>query len=212
MKLEELLGEELYNQVKTKIDEANSKEPDKLKHIRYADLSEGEYVSKGKHDSELEKLNGLIIGKDSELENAKQLIAELKKSTKDDEDAQKKIGEYEAENTRLLKELENTKINSAIKLALLSEKAADTDYMAYKLRENIKSKNQEFSLDEDGNIKGLNDMITELKNQFPNQFEGDNGGKKNILVNQLPGGDHQQQDEPKNLAEALRQQYESKNE
>jgi hypothetical protein len=212
MKLEELLGEELYNQVKAKIDEANSKEPDKLKHIRYADLSEGEYVSKGKHDSELEKLNGLISGKDSELENAKQLIEELKKSTKNDKDAQKKIGEYEAENTRLLKELENTKINSAIKLALLSEKAADTDYMAYKLRENIKSKNQELSLDEDGNIKGLNDMITELKNQFPNQFEGDNGGKKNVFVNNLPGGKHQQQDEPKDLAEALKQQYEANNE
>lgn len=51
MKLEELLGEELYAKVQEKLDAANAEEPDKLKHIRYADLSEGEYVGKGKHDA-----------------------------------------------------------------------------------------------------------------------------------------------------------------
>ena len=56
MNLEELLGDDLYSQVKAKIDEKNGAEPDKLKHIRYADLSEGKYVSKEKYDSELEKL------------------------------------------------------------------------------------------------------------------------------------------------------------
>ena len=48
MKLEELLEKELYAQVKAAIDAANAKEPDKLKHIRYADLSEGNYISKEK--------------------------------------------------------------------------------------------------------------------------------------------------------------------
>ena len=47
MKLEELLGADLYAQVKAKLDEVNANEPDKLKHVRYADLSEGEYVGKG---------------------------------------------------------------------------------------------------------------------------------------------------------------------
>lgn len=49
MKLEELLGADLYAQVKAKLDEVNANEPDKLKHVRYADLSEGEYVGKGKY-------------------------------------------------------------------------------------------------------------------------------------------------------------------
>ena len=56
MKLEELLGAELYAQVQSKLDEVNGKEPDKLKHVRYADLSEGEYVGKGKHDALQAKL------------------------------------------------------------------------------------------------------------------------------------------------------------
>ena len=55
MKLEDLLGKELYAQVQAKLDEVNAKEPDKLKHVRYADLSEGEYVGKGKYESEVEK-------------------------------------------------------------------------------------------------------------------------------------------------------------
>lgn len=46
MTLEKLLGAELYSQVQAKIEEVNSKESDKLKHVRYADLSEGNYVGK----------------------------------------------------------------------------------------------------------------------------------------------------------------------
>ena len=52
MELKDVLGEELYKQVQAKIDEQNSKEEDKLKHVRFADLSEGNYISKEKYDSE----------------------------------------------------------------------------------------------------------------------------------------------------------------
>ena len=76
MKLQELLGEELYSQVQAKLDEVNGKEPDKLKHVRYADLSEGEYVSKAKYSG----LEADLSGKAAELEKANALIAELKKS------------------------------------------------------------------------------------------------------------------------------------
>lgn len=95
MKLEEVLGAELYAQVKAKIDEVNANETDKLKHVRYADLSEGEYVGKGKYDSEIEKLNNIISGKDTELTTANDLIAQLKKGTKGNEELQGKITQYE---------------------------------------------------------------------------------------------------------------------
>ncbi len=131
MELKELLGDDLYKQVQAKIDEKNSTETDKLKHVRYTDLSEGKYVSKEKYDSELEKLNGLITGKDTEIGNANKLIEELKKASKGDEGMQQKISTYETENARLQKELEETKVNSAIKVALLEAHAVDTDYMTY---------------------------------------------------------------------------------
>jgi hypothetical protein len=140
MKLEEVLGAELYAQVKAKIDEVNANETDKLKHVRYADLSEGEYVGKGKYDSEIEKLNNIISGKDTELTTANDLIAQLKKGTKGNEELQGKITQYEQQNAQLQEQLKETKIRSAIKVALLSEKAVDVDYLTYKLNEKLKEK------------------------------------------------------------------------
>ena len=212
MELKELLGEELYKQVQAKIDEKNSTEADKLKHVRYTDLSEGKYVSKEKYDSELEKLNGLITGKDTEIGNANKLIEELKKASKGDEGMQQKISTYEAENTRLQQELEETRVNSAIKVALLSAHVSDVDYVAYKLKANLKEKNTELKLDDDGNIKGWDSMLTDLKTQLPNQFESAESNQKNILENQLQKGDpNANNSEPKTLAEALKQQYENAN-
>lgn len=214
MELKELLGEELYKQVQTKIDEKNSTEADKLKHVRYADLSEGKYVSKEKYDSELEKLNGLITGKDTEIGNATKLIEELKKASKGDEGMQQKISTYETENARLQRELEETKINAAIKVALLEAHVVDSDYMTYKIKTGLKEKNEELKLDDDGNIKGWDNMLTSLKAQFPTQFTASSGsddGQRHILENRLPGGNPGNNAEPKNLAEALKQKYDGNN-
>ena len=189
MELKELLGDDLYKQVQAKIDEKNSTETDKLKHVRYTDLSEGKYVSKEKYDSELDKLNTLITGKDTEIGNANKLIEELKKASKGDEGMQQKISTYETENARLQKELEETKVNSAIKVALLEAHAVDTDYMTYKIKAALKEKNEELKLDDEGHIKGWDNMLTDLKTQFPAQFtasSGSDGGKRNIIENKLP--------------------------
>lgn len=212
MKLEELLGADLYAQVKAKLDEANAKEPDKLKHVRYADLSEGEYVSKGKYDSEIEKLNNLLSGKDTELTTANNLIADLKKGTKGNEELQGKITGYETQVADLQKQLQETKVKSAIKVALLSEKAVDVDYLTFKLNEKLKEKGETLELDENDNIKGWADKLSGLKTQFPTMFEsGSKGGDgyKPLGDGKIPGteGDRGRTD-PKDLAEALQQQFE----
>lgn len=121
-------------------------------------------------------------GKVKELTEAQNLISELKKSTKGQEDLQGKISTYESQVTQLQKELEQTKLESAIKVELLSAKAMDVDYLTFKLKEK-----GELSLDEDGKIKGWDDKLADLKTQFPNQFEA--AAKKNILENKLPGND-----------------------
>lgn len=213
MKLEELLGADLYAQVKAKLDEANAKEPDKLKHVRYADLSEGEYVSKGKYDSEIEKLNNLLSGKDTELTTANNLIADLKKGTKGNEELQGKITGYETQVADLQKQLQETKVKSAIKVALLSEKAVDVDYLTFKLNEKLKEKGETLELDENDNIKGWADKLSGLKTQFPTMFESSSkggDGYKPLGDGKIPGteGDRGRTD-PKDLAEALQQQFEA---
>ena len=188
MKLDELVGAELYAQIKEKLDEVNSKEPDKLKHVRFADLSEGEYVSKLKYEDLVTQLNG----KDTELKTANDLIEQLKKGTKGDEGLQTKITEYETQVTQLQDQLKETKMKSAIKVALLSEKAVDVDYLTYKLNEQLKEKGEHLELGENDHIKGWDNRLADLKTQFPKMFEaapGGSGGFKPIDTGRLPGGD-----------------------
>lgn len=206
MKLEDLLGEDLYKQVKTKIDEVNSKETDKLKHVRYADLSEGEYVSKAKY-SDLETENASKV---TELAEANKLIETLKKGTKGNEELQGKISTYETDIANLQNELKETKLKSAIKVALLSEKAKDVDYLTFKLNEKLKEKGETLELDDNESIKGWEGHLSALKTQFPTMFEPLQEDGRQILENRLRQGDENRETEPKSLAEALKMQYEQK--
>mgnify|MGYP000204747785 CR=1 FL=1 len=78
---------------------------------------------------------------------------------------------YEGQVKELQEQLQETKIKSAIKVALLSEKAVDVDYLTFKLESKLKDENKTLELDENDNIKGWNDMLSGLKTQFPTQFE-----------------------------------------
>ncbi|MCC8164495.1 MAG: phage scaffolding protein [Lachnospiraceae bacterium] len=179
MKLEELLGEELYRQVQEKIDAANAGQEDKLKHIRYADLSEGGYVSKGKFDD----LQTDLTGKSAELEKANGLIEQLKKDAGKDSELQAKITAYEQEITELKAENTALKTDNALKFALKDAGAADIDYLVFKAKEK-----GEIKLDDDGKIKGIDGLIAGLKTQHPTQFASPDGnGRKMIDEHELPG-------------------------
>ena len=204
--LKELLGEELYSQLAAKINEHNGNEENKDKQIKIANLGTGEYVGKGKYDA----MNDLLKGKDAELTTANGLIAELKKGTKGNEELQQKIGTYESQVADLQAQLQETKIKSAIKVALLSEKAVDVDYLTFKLNEKLKEKGETLTLDENDNIKGWDAYKDGLKTQFPTMFESSTGNRKVLGDNRLPEGDGGRSTEPKDLAEALKMQYETK--
>ena len=202
--LKEILGEELYAQIEEKINAHNGNEANKDKQIKIANLGGGEYVSKAKHDA----LQALFDGKSTELDTANGLIAELKKGTKGNEELQGKISTYETVTIPdLQKQLQETKINAAVKVALLAEKALDVPYLAYKLNEKLKAEGKTLELDENENIKGWEGYLSDLKTQLPNQFE--KAGSPKVDPKPLPGGTPRK-DEPDSLADALRMQYEGK--
>ena len=203
--LKEILGEELFKQFETAINSWNGNEANKEKLVKLANLSSGEYVGKGKFDALQEQLTG----KTTELETANGLIAELKKGTKGNEELQGKIKTYEGQVADLQQQLADTKLKSAIKVALLSENAVDVDYLTFKLNEKLSEKGETLELDENDNIKNWNTQLEGLKTQFPTMFKA---GKKNIDPNRLPDGDPDGKTEPKNLAEALMLQYEGEGE
>jgi hypothetical protein len=183
--LKEILGEELFKQVETAVNAYNGSEANKDKQVKLANLGGGEYVGKGKYDA----LQAQLDGKSTELDTANGLIAELKKGTKGNEELQGKITGYETQVQQLQAELEKTKLENAIQLALRDAKAVDPDYLAFKLRE--KYKPEELTLDENGKVKGIDEKLAGLKTQFPAQFES--SGNKKVIENKLPdnqgGGD-----------------------
>lgn len=189
--LKEILGEELFKQIESKINEHNGNEANKEKQIKLANLESGEYVGKGKHDSEIERLNQLLSSKTTELDTANGLISDLKKNNKGNEDLQNKITGYETQVEELQKQLQETKIKSALKVALLSEKAVDIDYLSFKLNEKLQEQGKTLELDENENIKGWDDVISGLKTQFPTQFETGISGLKGQIIepNKLPQPD-----------------------
>ena len=82
--------------------------------------------------------------------------------------------------------------------------------MTFKIKEMLKEKGEELKIDDDGNIKGWDDMLTTLKTQFPAHFESSEGESRQIIENKLDKGDPAGGSaEPKDLAEALKQQYEA---
>lgn len=200
--LKAILGDALYAQLETALNAYNGNEANKDKQVKLANLSGGEYVGKGKYDA----LQAQLDGKTTELDTANGLIAELKKGTKGNEALQEKITGYETQVSQLQAELAKTRLDNAIQLALRDAKAVDPDYLAYKLREQYKP--EELTLDENGKVKGMDEKLSGLKTQFPNQFE--TSGTKKIIENKLEDGE-QGEAEPQNLEDALKLAYGPKN-
>ena len=186
MEFLKILGEELFNQVVAKINEHNGNEANKDKQIKLANLATGEYVGKGKYDD----LNTQLQGKITELDTANNLIADLKKGNKNNEDLQGKITAYEGQIEQLQKENAEIKLNSAIKFALQEAKVVDVDYMTFKLQEKLKEKGEALELDENDKLKNWDTQLEGLKTQFPTMFDsaGDGDGFKPYDPKGLPKG------------------------
>ena len=108
-----------------------------------------------------------LVQKDAE---SQKLIADLQSATKGQENVQKQIADYQAQIARQQEELNQAKTESALKIGLLSAgaKASDIDYLIFKMNHDGDWKPE---LDDNGQVKGLDDKLKGLKTQFPAQFE-----------------------------------------
>lgn len=173
-----ILGDELYGQLVEKVNAHNSNPANEKNKVKIANLETGDYVRTGKYTD----LENQLKTKDASLTEANNLIAEFKKNSKGNEALQGKITEYEGKVQSLEAELQKTKLDGAIKVALLSAGVTDLDYVTYKLMEK-----GELQLDEQGNVKGIDDKIAGLKTQLPNFFKG--SASKVYDDGKLPEGD-----------------------
>jgi len=95
------------------------------------------------------------------------LIEEFKANAKDNEILQGKITSYEATIADLTKQLDEQKVDGAMdrKLTAAGAKPEDLDYLKFQWR-----KKGDITLDDNGEIKGGDDIIAGLKTQHPVQF------------------------------------------
>ena len=171
--LKAILGEELYAQFEQAINAYNGNEANKDKQVKLGNLATGEYVSKGKHDSEVERLNALLTGKDADIQTLTATLESLKKDKVDADVIQTKLKEMESEY--------------ALRDALREAKAVDVDWMSFSVNKKLNEEGKTIELDGNKKIKGWEDILAALKTKFPTQFEST--GQKNIIENRLRGGD-----------------------
>ena len=113
---------------------------------------------------------------------ATKLIEGFKAGAKDNEALQGKITGYEATIADLTKKLEDQKLEAAMdrKLTAAGAKADDLDYLKFQMR-----KKGDLALDDNGEIKGVDDVIAGLKTQHPAQFASE-GNDREIQPHNLP--------------------------
>ena len=155
-----------------------------------------------KHKSNGDKYKADFDAKDAEHKEALALIEKLKGENAGNEQLQASVKDYETTVAALQKENEQLKIDKAVEIALLENKAkaGDIDYLMFK----IKAEHKDLALDENGKVKGIDDIISGAKTSYAGHFE--TVAKKTYEPNKLPKGDPAEA-EPTSLVEAIAAKY-----
>ena len=163
--LEEILGTDLYNQVKTKVSSYNEK-ADKDKKVSIVNVNNGEFVAKAKYD----QLKTDFDNTKTSLETANTTIADLKKTNGDNADLQTKIANYESEKATLEAQHKATTEKlikeSAIKDALYNAKAKHPELLLGKFDLS------KIILDQNGEkvVSGIEEQINTNKETYKDLF------------------------------------------
>lgn len=173
-----------FDELVQAINAHNGNEANKDNQIKVGNLGGGEYVSKLKYDDIVQQLSG----KQTEIDKANGLIADLQKGTKGNEELQGKITAYEKQVADLQRENAEIKVKSALKVALLSEDCTDVDYASYVIERDLKEQGKALELDENEKIKGWDDLISGTKTKIPAHFKDGKQTRKVLDGGKLPGG------------------------
>lgn len=183
--LKEILGEDLYEQVKTKVSSYNEK-ADKDKKVSIANVNNGDFVPKSRYD----QLQTDLDNTKTSLDTANTTIKDLKKSNGDNADLQQKIANYESEKANLEKVHKETTEKlikeSAIKEALYNEKAKHPELLLGKFDLS------KILLDEKGEkvVSGVEEQMKSNKETYKDLF-GEEGGQ--TPYHYTPAGGNQNQ-------------------
>ncbi|PTG73443.1 hypothetical protein BU689_09570 [Staphylococcus chromogenes] len=141
------------------LDQFANGEVDKQKVLDTVEESQSGMVPR----SRLNDKNAEIKDLKAEITNRDKQIADLEKSVKDESEIQKELDKVKQENADWQTKYEETQLNSAIKLAVAKDANDANDVLLMLDKSNLE-------LQEDGNVKGLEDAVKALQESKPYLF------------------------------------------
>lgn len=177
MKLNELLSPELYAQVQAAIDKANAGQSDKTKHVRFADLSEGGYVSVDKYNSQVnglaqqvKDLQGQISQRDTDIADLNTKLTAAQGDAAKLTDVQKQLTglqtkynddqkAWEAKNAKQQRDFMIREKANGLKF---TSAAAKRDFLG-------QASDKDFKVDGE-TLMGYEDFLTKYKTDNPDSF------------------------------------------
>ena len=180
MKLEDLFSPELLAQIKARIDEVNAAEPNKAKHVKLVDLSEGGYISADKYNDKTGSLSGQISDLQAQIQKRDSDMADLSaKLTAAQADASK-LSDAQQALTGLQKQYENDKkdweskierqayeydIRERANALKFTSQSAKRDFINQALGKGFKR--------EGDALLGYDDFVTKYRESDPGAFAAD---------------------------------------
>jgi len=181
--LKEVLGEELFNNVKTKIDAYNATDDRKDKPLKLADLSGGGYVSADKFNT----LQTETSGYKTQLETLNGELTTLKGKKGTDADTKASLDalqtKYDTDMTELNKQIAAAKLSGALEAALVKSGAKNTKALKALLDlDKIKLDNDTLTgLDDQlGEVRKENDYLFANSGAWADRSGGGSGGLSGV--------------------------------
>lgn len=174
MKLNELLSPELYQQVQARIDEVNAGQTDKTKHVRFADLSEGGYVSVDRHNSQVNgltqqvnDLTGQISQRDADITGLQEKLTAAQTDASKLSEVQTQLSGLQSKYQQDQQEW-GAKVTKQRKEFLVREQANGLHFSSAAAKRDFigQAKAKDFQLDGDTLI-GYTDFLTKYKEENP---------------------------------------------
>lgn len=177
MTLKEVLGEELFAQVDAKINEVNANQPDKTKHVRFADLSEGNYVSRTKYDDKVNgltqqvtDLQGQIAQRDTDLAGLNDQLTAAQADAGQLAEAQKQLSSLQSKYDRDSKAWEAKNAQQAYEYAIRS-KANELKFTSSAAKKEFIREAIAAQFKQDGEtLLGYTDFVTKYQETDPGAF------------------------------------------
>lgn len=177
MKLSEILSPELYAQVQAEIDKVNAGQADKTKHVRFADLSEGGYVSVDKFNAQVNGLNqqvkdlqGQLASRDTDITGLQEKLTAATADASKLAEVQQQLTGLQAKYTKDQKDWE-TKTTKQRKEFMVRERANGLKFTSEAAKRDFlgQANVKDFQLDGETLI-GYNEFFDKYKAENPTAF------------------------------------------